>query len=190
MNHKRFFTQGTTLVMLVLVFAGCASSQAADSCPTTAPLACPSAVAQACPNCNSASGFVPMDDNIWFNKESPTADFTVTVDPGEKCTMKGVSSHIKGMIEYNFIINDQAHETYALIMLTLDEGKTLADLEAYANVTSPPPWSTPVQYDFETPGSYSHHTANISEGPLYFVCFYVDNIPVIIGTFGPLEITE
>lgn len=104
--------------------------------------------------------------------------------------MSGRMSHSKGMISYDWIINDQAHQTYALVFHTLDEGKTLDDLKAYASTTVEPSWSTPIYYDYETPGSYSHHTFNVTEGPLYLVCFYGDkDVPVIIGYFGPLEIT-
>ena len=190
MNHNRFITRVIPLIMVLVMLAGCGSAKVSDPCPTIEPQLCPTAVAQECPECAPASAFVPINKNTWFSRLATETDFTITFDPGEKCSMKGVSSHGKGLINYDLIVNDQSHQTYALVILTLDEGKTLDDLKAYTSTTAAPSWTNPVQYDYETPGSYSHHKINVSEGPLYFVCFYGDKqIPVIIGHFGPLEIT-
>ncbi len=56
MNHTRNLIRGFTLILVMLVIAGCAAPTAtssptteAQSCPTTAPQSCPTAGAQAMP---------------------------------------------------------------------------------------------------------------------------------------------
>ncbi len=69
MNHKRNLIRGFTLILVMLVVAGCAAPTA-TSCPTTVPQSCPTTAMQECPtaavqSCPTAMVQAPPTPNAW-----------------------------------------------------------------------------------------------------------------------------
>ncbi len=171
--------------------AGCAPAKAESGCPT-AP-ACPPA--QACPtspSCPSAAVKAPVVASVWFSHLDAASEIKINFDPGDKCTLSSLSSHTKGLLYYHVQVNDQAHASYAVIISNVDEGKTLADVQAYPkNATSGPSWLHAIQEKYVEPGSNSYDAINITAGPIYVSCFVEGkNGPERIADFGPIEIIE
>ena len=190
MNHNRSLTLGIAL-MLIILMAGCAPAKAESVCPTAA--VCPTA--QACPtapSCPSASVKAPEVKSVWFSQLDAASEIKINFDPGDKCTLSSLSSHTKGLLYYHLQVNDQAHASYAIVIQTVDEGKTLADLQAYPkNAKSAPSWAHNIQEKYVEPGSNSYDAINISEGPIYISCLVEgENGPERIADFGPIEIIE
>ena len=195
MNHKHLATIGFTLVLLVLVTAACTPTSAATPCPTSDLLSCPTAAAQVCPtapDCSTSEEKAPKSEGVWFSLLDLYTEIEITFEPGEKCSLSETRSHLGGLLRYHVKVNDQEHAAYAVIIQTVDEGKTLADLEAYPKTaTSKPSWSHTVQEFFGTPDSNSYHSIKISEGPFYISCFVEgNNGPERIADFGPIEISK
>jgi lysophospholipase L1-like esterase len=115
------------------------------------------------------------------------AGITVTFD-GDECIYKGPDQVSAGRISVILDVEDQKdHEEYGLAVLTLDEGKTLEDLDAWSS-TDRPLWSQLHGLLEEIPqGSRAETTVTAFEGPLFLVCFAA--YPVTkSGTLGPIEI--
>src|SRR4030042_3531731 len=69
MNHKRNLIRGFTLILVILVVAGCAAPTA-TSCPTTVPQSCPTTAMKACPtaalqSCPTGTVQAPPTPNAW-----------------------------------------------------------------------------------------------------------------------------
>jgi hypothetical protein len=96
-------------------------------------------------------------------------------------------------LAYDIVINDPTYQNYVVYTLTVDPGKTLADLEAIppTSTYTPPYFVNLIQGDIGNPMSRTFHAGavDITEGPLYFTCTVQgpDNLR-IIGHLGPLEV--
>jgi lysophospholipase L1-like esterase len=115
------------------------------------------------------------------------AGITVTFD-GDQCIYKGPDQVPAGRISVILDVKDQKdHEEYGLAVLTLDEGKTFEDLDAWSS-TDRPPWSQLHGLLEEIPqGSRAETTVTAFEGPLFLVCFTA--YPVTkSGTLGPIAV--
>ncbi len=117
----------------------------------------------------------------------------VTFSDGNKCSLEGAASVKAGSLLYEIYVDAQERPTYWLALVTLDEGKTLADLEAIPeDVISQPDFAQLIVATFEGRGSHSTILANVEEGPLYFVCFAGDRYGVgrKIGALGPVAVEQ
>jgi hypothetical protein len=193
MNHNKTTTFGIMLVMVLLLNA-CAAPKV-DACSTTAPQSCPTTVAQSCPTaqaCPIELVKVPITENVMTSQLTEQSDVTITFDPGNKCSLEGTDWIVPGLFQYDFVVNDTTYQTYYVAIVTLGEGKKLADLQALPDTYYAQPGFTDiVQMDFENPGSFSHHTIKIDKGPLYFACFVAGpNEPLRINEFGPLNVVN
>ena len=112
------------------------------------------------------------------------AQMSVAIE-GDKCTYSGPETIAAGQIAIDWNV-DEAHDIYGLAVVTLDEGKTSADLDAWPS-TDPPSWLQVVAFSDATPGSHSTVTARVEKGPIYFVCFTLPPDKKM-GTLGPIEI--
>jgi inosine-uridine nucleoside N-ribohydrolase len=116
---------------------------------------------------------------------SPAADIVVTFDGG-KCVYTGPQVIKAGRITIDWVVENKDYEKYGLVIVTLNEGKTFADLDQWPS-SDPPPWLT-VTNVWEAPaGSRKQVTAQITRGPFYFVCFYSPP-DTKYGALGPIVV--
>jgi len=116
---------------------------------------------------------------------TPEPNATVTFAE-DKCTYKAAQQLPLGQVGIDWIVEDKNHDKFGLAVLTLDQGKSIKDLAAWTS-TDQPPWSQLVAFHEAAPGSRSIVTAEVEEGPIYFVCFtaYPE---MILGALGPIEV--
>ena len=95
---------------------------------------------------------------------------TISID-GDKCTYTGPQSIPTGKVTIDWVVNNKDHDKYGLVIVTLNEGKTFEDIDKWPS-SDPPPWITIVGIAEAAPNSRQQVTAQITEGPIYFVCFY------------------
>jgi lysophospholipase L1-like esterase len=116
-----------------------------------------------------------------------SSGITVTFE-GDECVYHDPDAFPAGRISVVLDVEDQKdHEEYGLAVLTLDEGKTYEDLDAWSS-TDQPTWAQLHGILEEIPqGSRAEMTVTAFEGPLFLVCFTA--YPVTkSGTLGPIEI--
>ena len=102
---------------------------------------------------------------------APTpADATITFS-GDTCTYAGPASISAGKMVIDWVVEEPDHDKYALVILTLQEGKTFEEIDQWPSA-DPPPWVNIVGFGEAAPNSRSRVTAQFTSGPLYFVCFY------------------
>lgn len=92
-------------------------------------------------------------------------------------------------LNYEIVTNDPTYQNYMVVYMTLDPGKTLADLEAWTSADRPP-YAQFVALDIVSPQSRTAHSLpTIDGGELYFSCLVQgpDTLK-IIGSVGPVEV--
>ena len=122
--------------------------------------------------------------------ETPECSLTITFK-GNKCTYNGVKSVAAGEVSFTMVDKNQDLDV-AMIVLTLDEGKTIDDLNALPpNTGEDPKWSHRVgEADRHVrPGERYTFKATIETGPIYLVCFS-GSPELITGVLGPFEVTK
>ena len=121
--------------------------------------------------------------------EATAPQIIITFD-GDQCIYNGPDSVPADDITVVLDVEDQtAYEEYGVAVVTLQEGKTFEDLDAWSS-TSPPSWATVHTTIDQVPqGNHAEATMHVIEPnePLYFVCFTAYPI-VKSGTLGPIEI--
>ncbi len=125
-------------------------------------------------------------------KSGGVLDLIISFNPDKQCMVKGVQSTYTGWLDYDLVVNDQANDAYYLAIYTLDEGKTLADVQAIpeANVDLPA-FVNLLAMNFVQAGNLSHNLVHIASGPLYVSCYVVSQgVPVRIADLGPIPGTE
>ena len=179
MKRSRFYIFTVSSVLLMLVVAGC-STPKADSCPTTAPQFCPTTAAQVVPQMNDWRWSVSSEGNV-----------VITFDKGDKCSIRAISPLTYTQMNYEIVVNDTTYQNYMVVFMTLDPGKTLADLEAWT-IADRPPFAQFVGLDVVNPASRTAHSLpTIDEGELYFTCFAQGPDALkIIGNVGPVKVPK
>ena len=193
MKRSRVYTLAVSILLVMLVVSGCAAPKTASvqtttplSCPTTAPLSCPTTAALSNPT--PAAQVMPEMDAWWWSLAS-AANVVITFDKGDKCSMKVISPLTDSQMNLEIVVNDPTYQNYMVVFMTLDPGKTLADLEAWT-VADSPPYAQFVGLDVVSPASRTAHSLpTIEGGELYFSCFVEGpNALKIIGSVGPVEV--
>ena len=114
---------------------------------------------------------------------------TVTFE-GDNCVYHGPAGVPAGRISVMLDVQDAtAHETYAVGMATLDEGKTLEDLEAWPWTDDAPLWLRDHGVIEADQGASEEATITLFEGPLYLVCFTASPDRAA-NVLGPIAIEE
>ncbi len=202
MKHKPVLIRSLTIVLAMMILVGCAGSEAELSatiapqvCPTAKPQSCPSSAPVTCPTAQACASTgaaqIPSAEKTWSSILYSASEIYITFDPGEKCMVNMAPSLLhSGKLYYNIKVNDQAHATYAVIFQTLDEGKTLADLQAYPKTASTEPsWDTVFGENYVGPGSNSYYAEEFSKGQVYISCFVSSGTGILrILDYGPVEI--
>lgn len=114
------------------------------------------------------------------------ADMTLTFSGGQ-CTYGGPQSVPAGKLTVDLVVEDKDHDKFGLAMVTLNEGKTFEDLNQWPSA-DPPPWLTIINVWEILPGSTKQVSVQVTNGPLYFVCFYAPP-DTKYGTLGPVAVT-
>ena len=192
MNHKRFFTRGMILVLVILLTA-CAAPKATP-CPTSEPQSCPTAAALAPPEMNAwrlgYTGGIPLN-------------VIITFDPGDKCSMEVITpvgasyfNRAWNQLSYDIVVNDQSYQNYVVFVYSVDPGTTQVQMDAPPpdpSLGGPPSWMNIITGDVIYPMTRTFHTSaiDITESPIYFTCLAQgpDKLKVI-GDLGPLEVPK
>ncbi len=187
MKHKQNIIGGLILFLAMLVVAGCATPQATPGL-TSAAQGCPTA--PACPTPIAAQ--LSSIEKSWKSSLDNATSIIITFDVGDKCSVDIPSGHtlFHGMLYYNIKVNDQARSIHAVVFQTLDEGKTLQDLQAYPKTaTSAPSWVTKFLENYVNAGTNSYFAENFSAGQIYISCFVAPETGFSrVLDYGPLEI--
>jgi len=118
---------------------------------------------------------------------TPPANTVIVTIQGGKCSLEGPTLVPPGPVGVYLINKDPAkHATLAI--LTLDEGKTFADLVAYPSA-DPPQWVQLVQVNLAESSTEVLKIIEIKDKPIYLVCL---NGPPEekIGVLGPIEVIK
>jgi hypothetical protein len=134
----------------------------------------------------------------WAISEESLAEVEAALRPaltvvfeGDACSYEGPTVIPAGMVDVDCRITGQPRDGYALVIATLDEGKTFEDLDAWPS-TDQPPWLTLHAFqetaesdpDDFPPFSFSARERN---SPIFVVCFTRDP-KAKIGVLGPIEV--
>ncbi len=194
MNRAKLVNQSIALVMVTLVLAGCAAPAALEAapCPTSAPQACPTCPPQSCPP--AAVQAIPTMTS-WQKNYYEEANLRITFDPGKKCSMDILTPVTDSTLFYEVVVNDQTFQNYIVVALTLEEGKTLKDIETYdktaIGVVPPPPGSQIRLLEIVPPMSRTLHSMPMPYNPIYLVCLIEGpDQQQPIEQFGPVEVGQ
>ena len=170
MKTKKFLLIVIDLIIVLLLLNGC--SPAPTAAPTQAPVQAPT--------------------------QAPTQELpqmTLTFS-GDTCAYSGPKSIPYGKFIINVVVEGQGKAWYGFVLTTLEEGKTLEDLQAWPS-TDPPAWlkaqlmgtgpvfgpgATKKEVDLSS-------NAGFVGDPMYFVCF-ADGPVRKIGALGPVEVVK
>ena len=195
MKRSRVYALEVLLVLVVLVVSGCAAPKA-EPCPTTVPQSCPTTSVQSCPttvpqSCPTAAAQAMPEMNAWRRSISYESNVVITFDKGAQCSMKVLGPLVDTQMNIEIVVNDSSYQNYMVVYMTLDPGKTLADLEAWTSADRPP-YAQFVALDIVSPQSRTAHSLpTIDGGELYFSCLVQgpDTLK-IIGSVGLVEIPK
>jgi hypothetical protein len=112
------------------------------------------------------------------------ADITVTMIGGT-CKLEGAQQVYPDTFSIALVGGDQSVAVYSLALVSLAEGKTLADLQGPG--TAQPPWVR-LLTDFSTaPGQRTVQSVKVDANPVFLVCF-TSPPDKAVGALGPIEI--
>ncbi len=185
MKRSQVYPFTVILLLIVLAVSGCAAPTA-TSVPTTAPRSCPTAAPQSCPTAITQT-MPKMNPFDWTLLSS--AHVIITFDKGDKCSMKLRTPPTGPELNYEIVTNDTTYQNYMVVYMTLDPGKTLADLQAW-KIAGSPPFATGLGLDFVSPASRTGHAIwTLPAGQIYFSCLVQGpGAQKLIGSVGPVEI--
>jgi hypothetical protein len=130
--------------------------------------------------------------------QTPTPTLTLTINENE-CTLDAPETIPNGNFTVKFVINEQEPNETGYILATLEDGKTIEDLNAWSSADQPP-WVIIIHRAHEPAGGthiYSYDPTQFTQnarydgGPYYLVCFRNDpdtGTMSKIGAFGPIEV--
>jgi hypothetical protein len=105
---------------------------------------------------------------------------------GDACSYDGPKTIPAGRVTVNWRIEGRPRDGYALAIVTLDEGKTFEDLDAWPSIGQPL-WTHLHALQERDPDDLSPFTALVTEGPIFVVCFTADP-EAKVGVLGPVEV--
>lgn len=165
MKRSRVYKKAVVLILGILVASGCAV-------PKTTPV--PTVIAQ--PNPTAQNGTT-----------NPPPAITITFSAKDTCSLEGATT-ITSPTQIKWVVDNQKHAHYGLVIVTLNPGKTIADVQAWTSGDKPS-WATDV-YDFDAkPGSQQEVTIYLGPGTIYFGCLYGDPTKTF-GGLGPVQVVK
>ncbi|MGE5124201.1 MAG: hypothetical protein ACM3H7_06750, partial [Acidobacteriaceae bacterium] len=149
---KQYARRSLAFILAMVIIVACGAIEAEPSA-TVGPQTCPTA-----PACPATAAQIPSAENTWAAALQGASAIEITFEPGEICTVDAPDLLGQGRHYYSIKVKDQAHATYAVIFQTLDEGKTLEDLQAYPKTaTTEPSWDTIIRENYVGPGTNSYY---------------------------------
>ena len=131
--------------------------------------------------CAPSTGALPPKS---IQAQSPS--MTVTFEGG-KCAYAGPKVVQLGEINVTMDVKDRDRQVYAVYLLTLDQGKTISDLDAWPS-TDKPAWAQIVGgSESGLAGQRNTFAATVQKGPIYLACFSKPP-EAKIGALGPIEV--
>jgi hypothetical protein len=124
------------------------------------------------------------------SRGSNTAHSLTITFKDNQCSYNDAQAVAAGELSLTMDVKQEGSDS-GLVILTLDPGKSLADLKAWPSNYSDPPWSHRAG---EAPryvhlGERYTFKATIQNGPIYLVCF--SGPPAVpIGVLGPIEVRK
>jgi len=165
MKHSRVIRIAVCLILAAQIIAGCVTSKTTQVPSVTAP-----------PTLVSLNG-TPSD----------VPAITITFSKNDKCSIEGAST-VTSPFTFKWVVSSQNHDQYALAIVSMKQGKTLADLQAWPS-TDPPDWLN-VGMDFRAdPASQQIVKAYSGLDYIYFVCFYREP-ETKFGAVGPVQVIK
>jgi len=193
MKRSRVYTLAVCVLLVGLVVSGCAAPKA-EPCPTTVPQSCPTTSVQSCPtsvpqSCPTAAAQAMPEMNAWRRLIASYTNVVITFDKGDKCSMEVINPLTSPGLNYEIVTNDPTYHDSMVVYMTLDPGKTLADLEAWT-IADSPPFAHSLGLDIASPVSRTAHANwTLPVGQLYFSCLVQGpNALKLIGSVGPVEV--
>ena len=137
-------------------------------------------------------------ENPWRHKYTKehgiwSTDAEIVFEPGDKCTMTIFEETVMGFA-YTILVKDDTYDNYMVAIGTLDEGYTIADLNAYPNdrAYAQPDFLRLISFHVVDPGSttFLGDSVQIEEGGDYYITCQVQGEDgwKIIGHQGPIHI--
>jgi hypothetical protein len=131
---------------------------------------------------------------------SPVPTLTLTIREKD-CSLDGPMSVPYGELNIRLVIEQQKPTDSGYALISLKEGKTLADLGAWPSNADGPAWVVAIDTVHAMAGGTHTYTYDLSRvanpnyqgEPLYLACFHIDPtavLPAILGSFGPIEVTK
>ncbi len=149
-------------MLAALLFSGCAEQQATSD---------PINKTQSCP---TAGTLVQPSMNDWRVDYNDYLNARITFSPGDKCSLEELAAVANQQFIYEIVVNDQTYQNYMVAAVTLDEGKTIKDLEDYSKtmigVVPPPSFSKLQLMEIVPPMSRTLHAVPMPVSPIYLVC--------------------
>jgi len=104
------------------------------------------------------------------------------------CSLSGPQEVPAGIIEMDWITTSDVHDIYGIAILTLDDGRTIEDLNKWKSLDEPP-WADVVSFRDAKGKTTTELFINLDKEKesFYFVCFDPDQI---IGALGPVGIIQ
>jgi hypothetical protein len=127
-----------------------------------------------------------ISDESMARVQAAMAPAMTVIFEGDVCSYEGPTTIPAGRVNVNWAIKGRARDGYALAVVTLDEGKTFEDLNAWPSVGQPP-WAELVALEERFPDSLSPFVADVTEGPVFLVCLTADP-EAKVGVLGPVEV--
>lgn len=119
---------------------------------------------------------------------TPVSALTVTIANGA-CSMDEPVVLKDGDVQLTVEVRDENRKGYAVVFLTLAEGKDFMDLMA-VSTGSPPSWAFAQHYEEVGPASVKTYTIRATAGrPLYGICFSKPPDQPI-GNLGPIAVSQ
>lgn len=113
----------------------------------------------------------------------PPNALIVTIE-GDQCSLQG-SMQVDSPDLAIILINKEVQKLAGLAVATIDDDKTIEDLEAWTSVDQPP-WLQVVNFIEAKSGRVTQSVTPFVDKPFFLVCFN-DPPPMLIGVFGPIE---
>ncbi len=123
-----------------------------------------------------------------FGCKPKSAEQPAIIFTNNECRYEGPDQIKVGDVSLKIQSDDKAYPKYGVAVMTLYEGKTLADLQAWKS-TDKPVWAEIVAFKELNEGDANSFIIQVKRGPIYFNCF-VSPPDTNIGAFGPIQVEE
>jgi hypothetical protein len=104
----------------------------------------------------------------------------------EGCAYTSPAPLRAGELVIEIVVEDTRFESYALVVGTLDAGKTVKDLQAWPSMDEPP-WFNYITHGEARKGGRSYFVAEAQAGPLHMGCLAASP-DTKTGALGPIEV--